>query len=188
MRRMPSSISYRPDRRKRSVQMLLRKEVVDEGPSKVSIIESKEASGNKRFKDPLIEGEGDAGEKLPDAVPEEPITVPTEPEDAAHPTDHADQQTEGEEDANALYALLSGALGRKMDEIDEVKSLIATFGYYGEDRFGDVIKILNGMLDDDTIHLGMYQKSLELLNPDMQDRMEAGKDKAEEIIGEEPKE
>lgn len=168
--------------------MLLRKEIVDEGPSRVSIIESKEASGNKRFCNSLAEGVDEEAEKLPDAVPEEPITVATEPEDGAHPTDHAGQQPVAEEDANALYALLSGALGRKMDEIDEVKSLIATFGYHGEGRFGDVIKILNGMLDDDTIHLGMYQKSLELMNPDMQDRMEAGKDKAEEIIGEEPKE
>lgn len=168
--------------------MLLRKEIVDEGPSMVSIIESKEASGNKRFGERVVEGDGNGAERLPDALPEEPIIVATDPDGGVHPTDHADRQPVAEEDANALYALLSGALGRKMDEIDEVKSLIATFGYRGEGRFDDVIKILNGMLDDDTIHLGMYQKSLELMNPDMQDRMEAGKDKAEEIIGEEPKE
>lgn len=124
---------------------------------------------------PIKEEEGDIippdDEILPPAQPDEPIIVSTDP---------VEPEISEEEKKNALYSLVSNTLQRKFDEIEDVRSLITTIGFEGGND--DIIEILNTIINEDSIHLGMYQKALEIINPEASQTMDLGKEKAEEIL------
>ena len=87
-----------------------------------------------------------------------------------------------EDKENAFYGLVSDLLRSKFDEIDQINSIITTITYESGDE--DIVEILKEIADEDSIHLGMYQKVLEIIKPEASKTMDAGVDKAEEIIGE----
>ena len=111
-------------------------------------------------------------EELPPAEPTEPIKVDVTPEAPVDP----------EIKTNAIYGIVSNALQSKFNEIDSLKSLLVTLQAEGTDD--DVLKIVNAIIDEDSIHLGMFQKALEIINPKESTIMDAGVEKAEDIISE----
>lgn len=135
----------------------------------------------------LIEDD-DEQKSLPDAELDEPIVVST---DIDQESDTKDEKDDGAKDEEADEDLKNGAicstinsfLNEKFNEIDGIKSLIATIGYeFPEGGKDDIVGILNSVLDDCNIHIGVYQKALSELDPESQIAIEKGKDKAEDII------
>lgn len=136
----------------------------------------------------LIEEDDEEQKALPDAKLDEPIVVSTEIEPES---DQEDETADGAKDEEADEDLKNGAicstinsfLNEKFNEIDGIKSLIATIGYeFPEGGKDDIVGILNSVLDDCNIHIGVYQKALAELDPESQIAIEKGKDKAEDII------
>lgn len=135
----------------------------------------------------LIEDD-DEQKSLPDAELDEPIVVSTEIDQESEPKDETDDGTkddEADEDLKngAICSTINSFLNEKFNEIDGIKSLIATIGYeFPEGGKDDIVGILNSVLDDCNIHIGVYQKALAELDPESQIAIEKGKDKAEDII------
>lgn len=119
---------------------------------------------------------------------DEPIVVSTEIEPEAEPegeTADAAKDEEADDDLKngAICSTINSFLNEKFNEIDGIKSLIATIGYeFPEGGKDDIVGILNSVLDDCNIHIGVYQKALAELDPESQIAIEKGKDKAEDII------
>lgn len=140
----------------------------------------------------LIEDKAEEKDEEPKAVPDaeldEPIVVSTEIEPEAEPegeTTGAAKDAEADEDLKngAICSTINSFLNEKFNEIDGIKSLIATIGYeFPEGGKDDIVGILNSVLDDCNIHIGVYQKALAELDPESQIAIEKGKDKAEDII------
>jgi len=92
-------------------------------------------------------------EVLPDAIPEEPIVVSTEPEEvitAEEPTDEVKE--------NGIYMSLSSELRDTLSDIENLKSLVVTLA---DNEDSDIINELNSIIDDRTIHVGMLQGLME---------------------------
>ena len=69
------------------------------------------------------------------------------------------------------------------DFISSVNSVIATLDInYKEDVKKDVIELLNAIIDDSTINIGMLQKITNMMNIKKVDLLDAGEDKAEKIL------
>lgn len=136
----------------------------------------------------LIEEDDEDTKALPDAELDEPIVVSTEIEPEAEQegeTADAANDVEADEDLKngAICSTINSFLNEKFNEIDGIKSLIATIGYeFPEGGKDDIVGILNSVLDDCNIHIGVYQKALAELDPESQIAIEKGKDKAEDII------
>ena len=136
----------------------------------------------------LIEEDDEEQKALPDAKLDEPIVVSTEIEPEAEQEDEtadAAKDEEADEDLKngAICSTINSFLNEKFNEIDGIKSLIATIGYeFPEGGKDDIVGILNSVLDDCNIHVGVYQKALAELDPESQIAIEKGKDKAEDII------
>lgn len=136
----------------------------------------------------LIEEDDEEPKELPDAELDEPIVVSTEIDKESEPKDETDDGTkddEADEDLKngAICSTINSFLNEKFNEIDGIKSLIATIGYeFPEGGKDDIVGILNSVLDDCNIHIGVYQKALAELDPESQIAIEKGKDKAEDII------
>ena len=135
----------------------------------------------------LIEDD-DEQKSLPDAELDEPIVVSTDIDqesDTKDETDDGAKDEEADEDLKngAICSTINSFLNEKFNEIDGIKSLIATIGYeFPEGGKDDIVGILNSVLDDCNIHIGVYQKALAELDPESQIAIEKGKDKAEDII------
>lgn len=134
------------------------------------------------------EEKDDEPKALPDAELDEPIVVSTEIEPEAEPEGETADAAKGEEadedlKNGAICSTINSFLNEKFNEIDGIKSLIATIGYeFPEGGKDDIVGILNSVLDDCNIHIGVYQKALAELDPESQVAIEKGKDKAEDII------
>lgn len=73
--------------------------------------------------------------------------------------------------------------------INELNSLIATIDFdYKESNKDDIKKILNTIIDDTTIDIGMLYKVISLFDGDVQELISDGESKAEEIIEDENEE
>ena len=136
----------------------------------------------------LIEEDDGDTKALPDAEMDEPIVVSTEIDQESEQQDKTADAAKGEEAAadlknGAICSTINSFLNEKFNEIDGIKSLIATIGYeFPEGGKDDIVGILNSVLDDCNIHVGVYQKALAELDPESQIAIEKGKDKAEDII------
>ena len=153
-----------------------------------SIEEYKAPNTNENNGVSLIEEDDEDPKALPDAELDEPIVVSTEIDQEAEPKDEKDdgaKDEEADEDLKngAICSTINSFLNEKFNEIDGIKSLIATIGYeFPEGGKDDIVGILNSVLDDCNIHIGVYQKALAELDPESQIAIEKGKDKAEDII------
>lgn len=136
----------------------------------------------------LIEEDDEDPKALPDAELDEPIVVSTDIDqesDTKDETDDGAKDEEADEDLKngAICSTINSFLNEKFNEIDGIKSLIATIGYeFPEGGKDDIVGILNSVLDDCNIHIGVYQKALAELDPESQIAIEKGKDKADDII------
>lgn len=152
-----------------------------------SIEEYKAPNTNANNGVSLIE-EDDEQKSLPDAELDEPIVVSTDIDQESETKDEKDdgaKDEEADEDLKngAICSTINSFLNEKFNEIDGIKSLIATIGYeFPEGGKDDIVGILNSVLDDCNIHIGVYQKALAELDPESQIAIEKGKDKAEDII------
>ena len=136
----------------------------------------------------LIEEDDGEQKALPDAKLDEPIVVSTEIEPESEQEDETgdgakDEEADEDLKNGAICSTINSFLNEKFNEIDGIKSLIATIGYeFPEGGKDDIVGILNSVLDDCNIHVGVYQKALAELDPESQIAIEKGKDKAEDII------
>ena len=136
----------------------------------------------------LIEEDDEEQKALPDAKLDEPIVVSTEIDPEAEQEDETadaakDEEADDDMKNSAICYTINSFLNEKFNEIDSIKSLIATIGYeFPEGGKDDIVGILNSVLDDCNIHIGVYQKALAELDPESQIAIEKGKDKAEDII------
>lgn len=112
-------------------------------------------------------------EDLPDVELEEPITISDTKFELEEPSE--------EVVLNANVGLINDLISREWELINEYKSIIATLEL---DKQEELIAILNSVVDEKTIQLGMLNKAVELLDDDSVELMKQGEDKAEEILAE----
>ena len=119
----------------------------------------------------LSNGEGEPKEVTIKA--EEPVEAPAIEEP------HADVPE------SVFTDLINSAIQKEWDFISSINSLIATFEFeYKGDNKEDLASIFNQLVDDTTINIGMLHKSAELVSSKQAELMDAGEQKAEEIISE----
>ena len=81
--------------------------------------------------------------------------------------------------------MINSAIQKEWDFISQINSLIATFDFdYKEENKEDITAIFNQLLDDTTINIGMLHKAAELVSSKQAELMDAGEEKAEQIISE----
>lgn len=124
------------------------------------------------LREKILLEEPEGQKDLPDAVPTEPIEVSTEPAGELEKVR-----------MDGLYSILSSELSNTYNHVSELKSILATFEADMPDR-KDVTDILNGILDDRTMHIGMLQSAMDILDPRHGELIDAGEGKAEAIAGE----
>ena len=120
--------------------------------------------------DALLEAEGEE-EVLPPAEPEEPIVISTEPEISS------------EVEVNALSGLITGELTGTYSNIESLKSIVTTVALEFPER-QDIVDILNSIIDERTMHIGMLQQALELVDGKHAELVDAGEEKSTAIAGE----
>ena len=117
----------------------------------IKIVEIKDESLKETFVD----------EVLPDAIPEEPIVVSTEPEAETIIEEPSEEVKE-----NGIYMALSSELRDTLSDIENLKSLTVTLVNGGKE---DIIDDLNAIIDDRTIHVGMLQTLMEKVDAKVED-------------------
>ena len=105
------------------------------------------------------------------AEPAEPL--PTEPLPEADPEEEADREAAV---AKALSGAINSAISASYDDIDSLTGIIASIKADLPTR-PDVIDILERVVDDRTVHVGMLQAASDLLSG-MGDLVDAGKEMA----------
>lgn len=105
-----------------------------------------------------------------------PVAIPNEAELAA-------PVIEPEVKNNALKTLLNNSIKREFEYLDSLNSDIATIKQEAPER-QDIISILEEVALEKNIHVGMITKALSLLDDEAQNLMNAGVEKAEQIISE----
>ena len=84
---------------------------------------------------------------------------------------------------NAYIAALNNVLNATWDIISELNSVIATSEVANDcPNKEDVKNILNTIVDDTTITIGMLNKAIELVNPKFGELINQGENKAEDSI------
>lgn len=109
-------------------------------------------------------------DELPPVELDEPITI-EEPE------------VSDEIKTNGFVDMLSYEIGEVYNSISSLKSILTTLGTELSDK-QDVRDILNAIIDERTIHVGMLQKAIDLLNDEHKELVDAGEEKAETIASE----
>lgn len=86
--------------------------------------------------------------------------------------------------AVACEEAVNNLMQQAWDFISNINSVIATLELnYKEDAIKkDVIEILNAIIDDNTINIGMIQKVINLMNIKKVELLDAGEQKAENIL------
>lgn len=90
---------------------------------------------------------------------------------------------------NAISSIIANEISSTYGRIDSLKSVIATISSEmpGKD---DVVAIINQLIDEDTVQIGMLQKAMDLIDGKSGELIDAGEKGAEEIAdagSEEPK-
>lgn len=79
--------------------------------------------------------------------------------------------------------MINSAIQKEWEIISHFNSLIATFDYdYKEANKDDILAVLNQLVDDSTINVGMLHKVSELVSSKSSELVSTGQEKAEEII------
>lgn len=84
----------------------------------------------------------------------------------------------------AISSLISDMIKDEFALIEKITSAIATVEYENIKEKEDIKTILQTLLDEKNMHIGMLTGILEILDPKTSDLMTAGIEKAQEIISE----
>ena len=86
--------------------------------------------------------------------------------------------------ANACQDVVNNLIQAAWNFISEVNSTIATLEYDFKDEAAkkEIIELLNTIVDDSTINIGVLHKVFELVNTDTANLLASGTEKAENII------
>ena len=114
------------------------------------------------------------------SLPEEDI-IEVEEDELEEP--HLREQPTPEMVDKALSEMINNTIKNEWDALNMINSNIATLNYESPDKT-DLIALLNEIADEKTIHIGMLNKALSLIDDTQQELMDAGEEKAEEIISE----
>ena len=128
----------------------------------------------KRLQEKILleEPEFDDNITMPEAELSEPIKVDPTPEEVVD---------------NGYAGLINMAITNEWSNINSYKDMIANFTV--DNKFPEVVDILNQIIDDNTIIVGMLTKALEIIDgPQPQELMQQGIEKAENAIGDIDKE
>ena len=132
---------------------------------------------------------------LKEDIDEEPIPldisfeeVPTEVQALEEPViEILPEEVPEEVAANAYTDLLQDLLRKQWDVINSADSIIATMdAQETEVNTEDVKAILNKLVEDTTVSIGMVTKALGVVDPSQEELMDQGVEKAEEVISSEP--
>lgn len=85
---------------------------------------------------------------------------------------------------NACQDIINNLIQSAWNFVSEVNSTIATIDYDFKDEKTkkEIIELLNTVVDDATVNIGILHKVFELLNSEKADLLNSGQEKAEEII------
>lgn len=114
----------------------------------------------------------DLFDDLPDAIPEEPIVVDTEPEVMEEPTI--------QEQNNAVATMLIDAINGEWETIDLYNNIIVNLD---NTRDADIIAVIQDIADEENIHVGQLQRALAMVSPQT-DKIADGEQEAEEQLTE----
>lgn len=112
-----------------------------------------------------------AVDELPPAEPSEPIEISVDP------------VPEEELKVNAISGIITNEIAKVYSDIDSLKSILSTVALEMPDR-QDVLDILNELINERTIHIGMFQQLLDLVDGEHKDLVDAGAETAKAIAGE----
>jgi hypothetical protein len=117
-------------------------------------------------------------DSLPPVSPDKPIVVSTaNPSVELTPT--PTQNIPADVSTGAYTGALNDEIQSCYDDIERLKGLVATFTL---DRPDDaVVSILNSILDERNMHIGMLQKAKDTIDPTPSKLVAAGEDKAKDI-------
>lgn len=85
---------------------------------------------------------------------------------------------------NACQDIVNNLIQSAWNFISEINSTIATIEYDFKDAKAkkEIIELLNSIVDDSTVNIGILHKVFELLNSEKAELLVSGQEKAEEII------
>lgn len=85
---------------------------------------------------------------------------------------------------NACQDIINNLIQSAWNFISEVNSTVTTIDYdfKDEETKKEIIELLNTIVDDSTVNIGILHKVFELLNSEKADLLTSGQEKAEEII------
>ena len=88
-----------------------------------------------------------------------------------------------EDKKNGFINMLSGELSETYSNLASLKSIVVTLDSDLPEQ-KDVKDIIEEVINERTIHIGMLQKAIDLLSEDHKELVSAGEEKAEEIASE----
>lgn len=83
---------------------------------------------------------------------------------------------------DALQSVINTEISNTYNNINDLKSILATVSYNSKNV--GVEDIINEIIDNRTVHIGMLQTVLSMLGSDSSELIETGEDVAEKIAGE----
>ena len=84
---------------------------------------------------------------------------------------------------HAFTDMINNAIQQEWNLISALNGIAATFDFeYKDGNKQDIINVLNQIVDDTTINIGMLHKAAELVSLKTSELLDAGEEKAEEII------
>lgn len=165
-----------PDKNVRSPRLL--KDLVAEIAEKIKLTESVHVCEKCGHSPCICEAE----EKEDKEETPEPIDVISET-----PVEPVPAISEPHEDVpeSVFTDMINDVIQKEWEFISQVNSLIATFDFdYKGDNKEDLTTIFNQLIDDTTINVGMLHKAAELVSSKQAELIDAGEEKAEQVISE----
>lgn len=89
-------------------------------------------------------------------------------------------EVEPEIQSNAISSIIANEVSSSYSRIDSLKGIVATISSEMPDK-GEVIAILNSLIDEDTVQIGMLQKAMDLIDGKSSELIGSGEDTAEDI-------
>ena len=99
------------------------------------------------------------------------------------PIEIEEPQVSEEDKSNSFIDVLSMEMSETYNDISSLKSILTTLNNELPNR-DDIKDILNTIVDERAMHVGMLQKAIELLNEEHKELVDAGEEKAEAIASE----
>ena len=99
------------------------------------------------------------------------------------PIEIEEPQVSEEDKSNSFIDVLSMEMSETYNDISSLKSILTTLNNELSNR-DDIKDILNTIVDERAMHVGMLQKAIELLNEEHKELVDAGEEKAEAIASE----